>query len=293
MNRAAILSEPEWRARESRHRERIGPLVRAHLERRSRHEKHPVWDFLFDYYSFKPAHLLRWSPGLQVLEGDASSFAAWKEFRVDADGARLNIEKFPAQRLEALSATIELLRATQARPAFHGCLGLHEWAMVYKCDELRHEQAGLRLSAEEIARLIESQGVRCSHYDAFRFFTPDARPLNVLQPSFESRIGMEQPGCIHANMDLYKWSYKFWPWISSGLIADALEVTIQARELDMRASPYDLRFWGFEPICIETSEGRRQYQAAQREVARRAAPVRAQLIEALEELKQALAVVAA
>ena len=293
MNQATALSEPKWRALESRHQSRVGPLVRAHLARRSRHEKHPVWDFLFDYYSFKPAHLLRWSPGLQVLAGDASPFAAWKDFRLSDDGARLDIEKFPLQRAEALGSTIELLRATQSRPAFHGCLGLHEWAMVYKCDELRHESAGLRLPAPEIAALVESQGVRCSHYDAFRFFTPDARPLNVLQPSFESRAAMEQPGCIHANMDLYKWSYKFYPWVCSDLIADALEVTVSARELDMRASPYELSAWGFEPIRIETPDGRREYQAAQREVARRAAPARAKLIAALEELRQELAVVAA
>lgn len=290
MQAEVILSEDEWRARQSRHQARVGPFVSAHLERRSRGLKHPVWDFLFEYYSFKPSHLLRWSPGLQVLvRGNVSQFAAWKEFRVDELGARLDVERFPAHRTEALASTVDLLRATQSRAPFHGCLGLHEWAMVYKCDEVRHEQAGLRLAPEAIAALVESQGVRCSHHDAFRFFTPQSRPLNVLQPSFESRAALEQPGCIHANMDLYKWAYKFSPWLGSDLIADAFEAALEARELDMRASPYDLTAWGFEPIRIETPEGRREYQAAQRAVAQRAAPVRARLIHALQELAQVLA----
>ena len=34
--------------------------------------------------------------------------------------------------------------------------------------------------------------------------------------------------------------------------------------LDMRASPYDLAGFGFEPIAIETSAGRAEYVRAQR-----------------------------
>ena len=38
-------------------------LVGDHLARRQRGVKHPVHDFLFTYYSFRPAQLRRWSPG--------------------------------------------------------------------------------------------------------------------------------------------------------------------------------------------------------------------------------------
>ncbi len=287
-----VLAEPQWRERARAHNERLQPFVSAHLERRSRARKHPVWDFLFEYYSFKPTHLLRWSPGAQVLlAGDASELLARKEFHVEAHGARLDLSRFPPQRAQALGSAIELLRSTQSRPPFHGCFGLHEWAMLYQSDEVRHEQAGLRLAAQEIAGVVESQAIRCSHYDAFRFFTPSARPLNVLQPGFEGRASLEQPGCVHANMDLYKWSFKFYPWIASELIADAFELAVQARELDMRASPYDLKAWGFEPIRIETVGGRREYQARQKAVAERAAPLRARLIEALQVLGEALSAV--
>ena len=52
----------------------------------SRGEKHPVHDFLFEYYSFRPAHLLRWTPGADVLlEGASPGELSWSEF-VPADG---------------------------------------------------------------------------------------------------------------------------------------------------------------------------------------------------------------
>jgi hypothetical protein len=277
--------ENQFHAVRERHEARVGPFTREHLARRSRGEKHPVWDFLFEYYSFKPSHLLRFSPGAQVLvRGQNPDFAPLKYLQIDEDGARLDIAQMPPRQAAMLDSALEILRATHERVAFHGCFGLHEWAMVYRCDEARHSQVAMRLSEDEIAAFVESQTIRCSHYDAFRFFTPNARPLNVLSPDFASRAAHEQGGCIHANMDLYKWAYKFYPWISSDLIADAFEVAIQARQLDMRATPYDLRAWGFEPICIETPDGRREYQMQQREVAENARPVRAKLIAALQVL---------
>ncbi|MEZ0277330.1 MAG: hypothetical protein ACAH88_20635, partial [Roseimicrobium sp.] len=117
----------------------------------------------------------------------------------------------------------------------------------------------------------------CTHYDAFRFYTPEARPLNTFDPRFETRLDMEQGGCLHANMDLYKWAYKLWPWIGSDLVADAFEVALFGRAMDMRASPYDLEALGFPPIYIETEEGRAEYRRCQQELADRAEPVRRRL----------------
>ena len=159
--------------------------------------------------------------------------------------------------------------------------------MVYR-GETRHP-IPLRLSDDAIVELVESQNVRCSHYDAFRFFTPDARPLNVLQPQADNRADFEQPGCIHANMDLYRFSYKFAPWISADLTADCFELTRDARHLDMRAAPYDLSAYDVEPIPIETALGRAHYAALQREIAARAAPLRARLIEEYNALVRAVA----
>jgi hypothetical protein len=85
-------------------------------------------------------------------------------------------------------------------------------------------------------------------------------------------------------MDLYKWCYKLGPLIASELLADCLELAADARELDMRASPYDLRGYGFEPIAVETPAGRAVYVRAQQRVAERAAPLRATLAERCDRL---------
>ena len=276
----------EWRAHIRHHHARLTPDIEAHRARRSRGQKHPVWDFLWEYYSFKPAQLLRWSPGLGVELLEAAPDFAWKEMSPTSNGVVLDPQKFPQHRLQSARDTLELLRQTAGRPAFHGCFGLHEWAMVYR-GPARHSSP-LRLSDDAIADLVETQTVRCSHFDAFRFFTPAARPLNVLQPAPDDRAAHEQPGCIHANMDLYRHSTKFYPWISSDLIADCFVLMREARLLDMRAAPYDLNEFGVEPIAIETAPGRARYAELQRAVAERAAPLRARLSEEYQRLVSAI-----
>ena len=57
------LESDVWRAREADHRRRADALTQAHRDRAARGEKHPVWDFLFTYYSFRPSQLRRWTPG--------------------------------------------------------------------------------------------------------------------------------------------------------------------------------------------------------------------------------------
>ena len=276
----------QWRARRSSHAARLAPFVEAHRARRSRGHKHAVWDFLWEYYSFKPAQLLQWSPGLGVELQDGDAEFTGKFWAPTARGAALDADKFPLHRLEGAREILKLLEQTATRAPFHGCFGLHEWAMVYR-GAVRHP-IPLRLSEDDIAELVETQGVRCSHYDAFRFFTPASRPLNLLQPRADNRAQFEQPGCIHANMDLYKWAYKFAPWIASDILADAFELTRDARWLDMRAAPYDMAEFGVEPIRIETPDGRREYASAQRDVAARAAPIRTRLIEAYRALIEAV-----
>ena len=85
-------------------------------------------------------------------------------------------------------------------------------------------------------------------------------------------------------MDLYKWAYKFAPRAVSDLVADCFELARDVRELDMQASPYDLRALGYEPVPVETPEGRAEYAAAQRAFAERAAPLRAALIEVCDRV---------
>lgn len=178
----------------------------------------------------------------------------------------------------------DLLVATASRRPHLGCSGLHELAMVYRSDEVRHAAWPLRLGTEGTDAVVESLPVQCTHHDAFRFFTPEARPRNALQPTRSDQVALEQPGCLHATMDLYKWAYKLDPACPSDFTADCLELAVAVRELDMRASPYDLRALGYQPVRIETPSGRAEYAAAQARFAERAAPLRQRLIELCDTL---------
>lgn len=282
-----VLAETDWRARQSAHERRVRLWTDPHQTRAARGEKHPVYDFLFTYYAFRPAWLRRWQPGPDLaLAGDAArEFLRRPEYREVALGDSrtavvVDPATRPAARREFAGWLQGLLVATQARPAFFGCFGLHEWAMVHRQtpEELRHNAWPLRFATAEVTRIVEAAPICCSHFDAFRFFTGPARPLNKLQPTREASPQLEQRGCLHANMDLYKWAFKLAPFAPAELITDCFEFARDIREVDMRASPYDLRDLGFEPIAIETPAGRAEYEHQQRSFAARGEPLRARLI---------------
>ncbi len=279
-----MLDAATWRSRAAEHGERVDGLVSEHLARRGAQVKHPVHDFLFTYYSYRPAQLRRWHPGFGTELGDGvQAYAGLKGYAASADStstAAVTLDHVASQR-PLLQALHRLLRATANRPAQLGCFGLHEWAMVYRLSEeqTRHAEWPLRLGGGGTDAVVESHRIACSHFDAYRFFTSAARPLNMLSPGRDDRADFEQPGCLHAGMDLYKHAFRLSPMVSSDLVADCFELARDIRLLDMRAAPYDLAVLGVEPVRIETAEGKATYAAAQREFAERGAPLRAHLVE--------------
>lgn len=287
-----MMNRDEWTAAKKDHEQKLSAILDPYLEKRSRQIKDPVTDFLFEYYHFRPAHLMRWSPGAGVLLEieDQSELPEISELSVDGNKVQLDLNLFPDNRLQSFRWMHKLLINTQNASPFFGCFGMHEWAMVYKAEEVRHEQLPLRLTPAEIAEFVESRPLLCTHFDAFRFFTDEARPLNKNDLSREKFHETEQPGCIHTNMDLYKWSFKLYPWISSNLIGDAFMLALEARRFDMQASPYDLREYGLEPIKIETEAGRKEYLRQQKEIYRKSIPLRDRLIKAYEDLEEQLTV---
>ncbi|MDQ4113710.1 MAG: 3-methyladenine DNA glycosylase, partial [Actinomycetota bacterium] len=263
---------------------RLAPYVEPHLARRGARVKHPVNDFLFTYYSYRPAQLLRWHPGFGVRLSDAAEYYSLRGY---ADGT-VSPDFLAAKRL-LVETLLKLLRATASRDANFGCFGLHEWAMVYRLtpEQVRHADWPLRLGTTGTDRVVESHRIACSHFDAYRFFTPPAAPLNTLSPRSDDRAAFEQPGCLHGNMDLYgKVAVRLMPLICSDLLADAFELAWDIRALDMRAAPYDLGDLdeGWTPVKIETAEGKREYAEAQKAFADRAKPIRAALIAECERL---------
>ena len=284
---STVLAENEWRARQAAHEARVRGWTDPHQARAARGAKHPVYDFLFTYYAFRPAWLRRWhaGPGVVLTGEGARVFLRWPEYRalganVDSAGVTIDAGALPGHRREFVTWLRGLLSAMQTRPAFFGCHGLHEWAMVYRQtpEEVRHNAWPLRFTPPERAAIVERSSVCCSHFDAFRFFTTPARPLNKLQPTRVDAAHLEQRGCLHANMDLYKWAFKLAPFTPAELVADCFALACDIREIDMRASPYDLRALGFAPIPIETPEGRADYEALQRTFSQRGEPLRERLI---------------
>ncbi len=281
-----------WQARRDDHLARVGGLADAFVERRSRQEKHPVHDFLFTYYNFSPAKLKQWMPPLGVaLEIEEADFATLPWLQTDRfirqdDTVALDETKL-GQHAKGLARWVATLckNVLERAPRFR-CFGLHEWAMVYQQsrEQIRHQGYELRLAPEVMAGFVESQSIGCSHYDAFRFFTPEAKPMNALQPVLETRLDMEQGACLHANMDLYKWATKLWPWVGSDLVGQVFALACEGRDLDMRASPYDLSHLGYEPVCIETPAGRQRYEQEQRDLATQAVPFRQALRQMAERI---------
>ncbi len=145
--------------REAAHRARLAPYVEPHLARRRDGVRHPVHDFLFTYYAFSPAKLMAWHPG-------------WPQ-----SGTREELDR----RRPLARGIRSLLVATMSRPANTGCFGLHEWAMVHRSEETRHDWP-LRLGGARTDEVVETHRIACSHFDAYRFFAPTAVPLNTLSP---------------------------------------------------------------------------------------------------------------
>lgn len=287
-----VLTQEEWESRRAAHRARLAHWTVPHLARRSRGIKHPVEDFLFDYYPFSVSKLLTWHPGFTVaLSGAAAEFAPPTYIPTECgDAVRVDVTRLGRHRAR-LDLAIRILAGTMSRHAQLGCFGLHEWAMVYRLEpgQVRHEQLDLRISPEDIAATVERVGLRCTHIDAYRFFTEPAMPLNPIEPTRASQPDLEQPGCLHATMDLYKYAMWFQPFVPGELVADAFEVAMRTRELDMRASPYDLADdIAYPPVPVETVDGRREYAREQAALMAAAEPLRERLLRSLTDLRCAM-----
>jgi hypothetical protein len=285
------LTAEEWQSRSRAHAERADALTAAHRARRAAGRRHAVEDFLYEYYSTRPSVLRRWHPGAgaALLPGsERPPHASWRWYAADDDGAvRLDVGAFLADRGDTVEFIHRLLTATAGRPAFTGCFGLHEWAMVYRQGEHRHPLP-LRLGQDGTDAVVEAHQIRCTHYDAFRFFTPAAVDRNRVRPTRETQVDLEQPGCLHASMDVHKWATKLGPAVPGELALDCFALAADVRVLDMQASPYDLGSYRLAPVAVETVEGKAEYVRRQRELADRAGRLRGRLVGVCETLLTSL-----
>lgn len=293
---ADVLAEDAWVARAEAHRAAVEALTAGHRERATAGRPHPVEDFLFTYYRFRPGQLARWHPGAGVvLTGPAArerlSWRGYVPWSGDdgADGVVVD-PAAAVPRPDRLRHVRDVVAATRERPAELGCFGLHEWAMVHGSaadpSVLRHEGQPLRLGAAATDAVVEEGArrgwLRCTHVDAFRFYPGSAVALSPLRPTRDTQPLLEQPGCLHAGMDLYRAAFLLVPLAPSSLVLDAFRHARDIRELDMRASPYDLSAYGRTPVRVETPEGRAEYAATQRGLAVRGQALRDRLLPLLD-----------
>ncbi len=291
---AAVLPRDEWRRLEHAHHLRVDALTAEHRARRLRQERHPVEDFLWTYYPVTPGELRRWHPGAgAVLEEGAEDRRDWRYYSVTGDDASVDLDAFFAKRAGTVEYVARLLSATLARTPRFGCFGLHEWAMVYRmtAEQLRHGGLPLRIGHEATDAVVESHPITCSHFDAYRFFTGDAAPRNELRPTRENQLELEQAGCLHAGMDVYKWATKLGPLVPGNVLLDTFELARDIREVDMRASPYDVSAYAganglpLAAIEIETPHGKLEYADLQRGFATRGNALRALVLASIDQAK--------
>jgi hypothetical protein len=279
------LGRLAWNALREEHHRQVDPWIAPRLERRSKNELHPIDDFLFDYYPISAKKLRTWHPGINVqLEADFDDLNYFPEnYYEHQDGMIRLSQKWVDEKSERISELHEFLKAVASHAPKFGCFGLHEWAMVLGVDEVRHQLWPLRVTQETIRETITDQGLRCTHFDAFRFFTDEARPLNPLQLVRTDQRDCDQGGCLHANMDLYKYAFELSPILGSKIVRDAFALAKEIRDIDMQAAPYDLKDLGLAPIKIETAQGRLEFAQKQKEFSERAQQIRAFLIERTQD----------
>lgn len=287
-----VLPEDLWRDREQRHHAAVDALTTDHLRRRQNGTPHPVIDFLFTYYRTSVGTIRRWHPGPGVLLENAhrTERTTWRHYRQTSLYGRTGLIVDPDSVITRggarLQRTREIVEATSTRPGATGCFGLHEWAMLYRTtqDEVRHGQVPLRLSHERIDEVVRNSRLRCTHFDAFRFFTPPAAPRNENLLSRDVQAEYEQPACLHAGMDVYAHTAALEAGAPGELLLDALRAAFTAREIDMRSSPYDLSQWGLKPIPVETPEGRAEFVTFQRRWITLTQALRGRYLEAVGRL---------
>lgn len=288
-----LVPERLWRALESRHTEAVDSLTSDHLDRRRRGEPHPVADFLFTYYRTSVATVRRWHPGPGIILENAhlTERVEWRHYERDSLHGRAGLIVDPTSVLSRCGPRItrarEVVEATASRPGAMSCFGLHEWAMLYRTGEhaVRHRQVPLRVSHARIDEVVDHSRLRCTHFDALRFFTEDAVPLNQDALTRGGQVRNEQPACLHAGMDLYSYVADMEAGAPGELLVDTLIAAFDAREVDMRSSPYDLSAWGLDPIPVESPEGRAAFVAHQRGWITRTQALRTRYLEAARTLE--------
>ncbi|KAL3937580.1 MAG: hypothetical protein SGBAC_007338 [Bacillariaceae sp.] len=285
-----------WRAAASQHQARIHNILKPGLtpldhplnvgmrkQYKKEHNKdwvtaldpeNPIYNFLIEYYGLKGAKgvrkLCRWSPSPGLLMQCQSN----------------NIET--VDQLHELSAAYTQ-EATIDAPTMYDSI-LLEGAEEHDFGSTIHLRGATVVSGEGVlyspAAFYGKGDPSQKDSNALRFFAEDALPLNKFGGPLkrDDQAKLEQPACVHAHMDLLKLALKLTPFGDAQLLQSVLEVGLEARKLDVAASPYDASAYGVGVVPIDTPEGRNKYREDQMKLMKRVEPVRKSLLGAYSNL---------
>ena len=154
-------------------------------------------DFLFTYYSHRPAQLEQWHPGPGVAAARRGGVP--RASRATSAGRAGTVALDPAALPDRHRSTAAFVRALLAATASRAATaGLLRAARVG--DGLPHRRTRgtprvpLRLGAAGTDAVVESLPVHCTHHDAFRFFTAAARPRNAVPPTRADQVALGAAG---------------------------------------------------------------------------------------------------
>lgn len=265
---------------------------------------HPIYNFLHTYYRYSPEILMNYSPGIGIIVNGINLNNIpdlIRPYFIEVNhGVTISVNLLASdhKKRTKLYDNYQLMLQTSLRQPHFGCFGYHEWAMLYSGSSpgsvpLAKHQPHLewRVNQSVIDEIVSSNNLKCTHFDAWRFFHPDAKSLNSIPVmSRSSQIDHDQPGCIHVAMDLFKYAYSLYPFISSDSLRSCLEIAIEARLIDMRASPYDVSGYDVckQPIPVETMEGKREYIAAQEDLYKKSQQVRLDLLRGYQNVVESI-----
>ena len=284
-----VLTRSQWRERSRRMPNRVRRADPGASGAGQRPDTAPGRGF--------PVHLLLAAPGASSGAGTRAPGSHWP---MRADGLDWRFHRESCDRTPSGAArpgrwsrstwrrsgrpvgpdstfTGRLLRATAAAPAQFGCFGLHEWAMVLPARTTSAAASGLAAAARARTaptRSCEEHQIKCTHYDAFRFFTPPARPAQSAAAGPGSPAGpgaARLPARVHGPVQV---GLQADPAVPSELLVDCFVLARRdprAGHAGIALRPADL---GYPPVRIETVAGKAEYVAAQREFAAQAQVLR-------------------
>ena len=204
----------QWRARAGRAQEHAWMAGSARIcAAAAAAVAHPVEDFLFTYYSYRPAALRRWHPGLGVrLEGeDAAAFA---RSRGTSSPATAQVDPTCGRSRDQVRWIRRLLAATAGRPMAWAASASTSgrWSTASRRPRCATRlPAPTRVSGTDT--VVEAHRIACTHYDAFRFFTERrGRGTLCCPPARRSTSTTSRDVCT-PTMDCYKWAYKLSPHV--------------------------------------------------------------------------------